>query len=388
MNRRFLVGCVFCLLFLVGDPTYGTVSSPDSERAVLTPNRRFETLSSPPWPQGVRSPLREASKQLEGRTIQLAFVRVDAELLREMSEAPEEEPMTRVMRETMGGPVDPTDFIFFLDDVLTEFSTSTVQSPLWLTPSRARRSGIFLHTDDVFRGKPRHYGGGASLALHKPQAQKMQTPALDGDPLGPEWTMRFRNPSIERRRLSALSESPGSGDFAQRVGSLIEQLRAQGARVDLTSTLRSPERGYLMWGAFLISRAQDEESLSVALEKVKRVNEEWGLRVPILWDHPDGSAATQRAAREMAETYQVVFATEAGARSSDHYTGQAVDLVAVNLPRELELIAPDGAIRRFDLSGPAESRDLSLSPDLIAWVEKHFAMEKLVGDYPHWVNVK
>ncbi|MFP6639377.1 MAG: hypothetical protein VCC04_03960, partial [Myxococcota bacterium] len=115
-------------------------------------------------------------------------------------------------------------------------------------------------------------------------------------------------------------------------------------------------------------------------------NTEWGLDVPIQWRHPDGWQATRAAAREMADTYQVVFATESGARSSDHYTGRAVDLVAVALPRTLELIGADGEIGRFDLSDPAESRDLSLSMALMEWVEQHFGLKKLREDYPHWVD--
>ena len=86
----------------------------------------------------------------------------------------------------------------------------------------------------------------------------------------------------------------------------------------------------------------------------------------------------------MADTYEVVYATEQGARSSNHYEGTAVDLVALGLPRRLTLRAPGGETRRFDLSHPEEPRDLSLTPELIEWVEQHFGLEKLEADYPHW----
>jgi hypothetical protein len=86
----------------------------------------------------------------------------------------------------------------------------------------------------------------------------------------------------------------------------------------------------------------------------------------------------------MADTYDVVYATEKGARWSHHYSGVAADFVAVGLPRSLRLIAPDGADHTFDLSDPGHTRDLSLSPEVISWIEEHFGMKKLRSDYPHW----
>jgi hypothetical protein len=49
-----------------------------------------------------------------------------------------------------------------------------------------------------------------------------------------------------------------------------------------------------------------------------------------------------------------------------------VDITAVDLPRALTLVAPSGTRRTFDLSAPDQSRDLSLSPGLIDWIEVHF----------------
>ncbi|MQM40464.1 hypothetical protein KBTX_04523 [wastewater metagenome] len=88
----------------------------------------------------------------------------------------------------------------------------------------------------------------------------------------------------------------------------------------------------------------------------------------------------------MAEAYNVVYATRSGARHSNHYDGDAADLVVVDLPRRLTLAAPDGARRTFDLSAPEESRDLDLTPRLIDWVERHFGLHKLRSDYPHWTD--
>jgi hypothetical protein len=89
----------------------------------------------------------------------------------------------------------------------------------------------------------------------------------------------------------------------------------------------------------------------------------------------------------MAERYDVVFATEQGAKNSNHYGARAADLTILNLPRKLTLRAPDGAVETFDLSAPDNPRDMNLDPNLIEWIEKHFQMKKLLSDYPHWDDV-
>jgi hypothetical protein len=196
--------------------------------------------------------------------------------------------------------------------------------------------------------------------------------------------MRFLNPSGEREMLEALrKERPGSG-FSQRLESLLGQLRSAGADVQLNSTVRHRERGYLMWGAYTLAQAESSAEVESICAHLDRRNVEWGLDIPIRWRHPLGPRATRAAAREMMKTYDVVYATEEGARDSAHYGGRAADLTAVALPRVLELVAPDGARRRFDLSDPDETRDLSVTPRIVDWVEEHFGMQKLRADYPHW----
>ena len=84
----------------------------------------------------------------------------------------------------------------------------------------------------------------------------------------------------------------------------------------------------------------------------------------------------------------MVFASEIGARQSDHYTGKAVDLVALALPRRLALRAPNGNSAQFDLSDASQPLDLSLTPELIDWVETNFGLKKLRADYPHWSDAE
>jgi hypothetical protein len=142
-----------------------------------------------------------------------------------------------------------------------------------------------------------------------------------------------------------------------------------------------------MWGAFELANTTSEEGVESAAAMLDSRNREWNLEVDIRWRHPNGWRATVAAAKEMAERYDVVFATEQGAKNSNHYGARAADLTILNLPRELTLRAPDGAVETFDLSAPDNPRDMNLDPDLIEWIEKHFQMKKLLDDYPHWDDV-
>ena len=185
-------------------------------------------------------------------------------------------------------------------------------------------------------------------------------------------------------KLMALIETNVYSTFTERVESLIEQLESQGCIVGLYTTVRNRKRGYLMWGAFRLSRLTSRRDVIKAARDLKKLNKEWKLYVPIRWYHPRGWQATIEAARQMADAYDVVYATKTGARKSKHYGGDAVDLVAIGLPRRLELTGFDGVSKVFDLSHPEQTRDLSLTPALIEWIEKHFHMKKLKLDYPHW----
>jgi hypothetical protein len=367
--------------------TAGATGSGEAPRTLPT-NRRWEVLDPPRGPSQQRAVLEQAARMLGDWEIRLAGVGVDGASLLAICQAPQDEPILRAVRESLRRPVDLDDFLLFLDDVLLAGRSGRRGELVWVTPSRARKAGIFLHPDDVFSDEPRRYGERPTIAIDQPKPQRDLPPAQDGDLLGPNWTTRYRNPSGEPDLLAALRAKRGSDDFASRIADLIAQLRAAGVEVYLNSTVRSRERGYLMWGAFELSRTRTRQTQRDLLQKLERANTGWGLAVPIRWAHADGWRATRDAAREMAETYDVVYATEQGARSSNHYEGTAVDLVALGLPRRLALQAPDGNTGRFDLSHPEQPRDLSLTPELIEWVEKHFELEKLDGDYPHWNDAR
>ena len=392
MIFRALAPSSLRLLFvavLLGGPWPGLSSAEGAPGPrSLVPDRVFDVIPAPPWPGGPGQAMAFAGEALGDWKLYLAGVPVDGPRLVALAEGAPGESLEATLRVDLGRPVDLEDFIFFLDDVLRDGARGLRGELVWVTPGRARSAGILLHPDDVFAGKPRLYGARGALAIDRPRPQRNMDPARDGDPPGPPWAMRYRNPSQEKEALAALEAIRGDASFARRIRSLIGQLRAQGAEVYLNSSVRSPERGYLMWGAFILSRASSEAEVQARVERLRAARSEWELSVPIRWLHPAGWEATRDAARAMADTYEVVFATEEGARASDHYTGAAVDLVALALPGRLELISPRGASRSFDLSSAAASRDLSLSPDLIDWLEANWGLKKLRSDYPHWSDAE
>jgi hypothetical protein len=365
-----------------------TAAAPDALRPPtdrIPINDTWDVLEASGHPLDLRGMLRQAGDKLGNWTFTLAGRHLNGQTLVAIADTPENEPLVRAAREITKRPVDIGDLLRFVDDLLAAETAGLRGKRIWLTPARARNTGILLHTDDVFRKSPRVYPHTFThLFIDKPPKPHDLEPAKDGEILGPRWWARFRNPTEEAAMMAALAENSPSGTFHTRVGALLRQLRRQGADVLLTTTVRHRERGYLMWGAFLLSRAENETQVRRILKMLEATNVQWNLNIAIAWQHPDGWEATVEAARRMAETYDVVYACRSGAKQSDHYDGQAVDFTAVNLPRQLTLTAPDGAERTFDLSAPHQSRDVSLTPELISWIEQHFRMKKLRKDYPHW----
>ncbi len=363
------------------------ISSAMAAPPPLETDRTFDLLPSGNSDAARAAALLEAGIALGRHRIRLAGVTVDRGELVLLSRTPGGEPLVRAVRERLGRPVDLGDFLLFLDDLIEAHALDPEPRTFWVPSGRARSAGILLHPHDVFGDQPRRYGE-RPLALFRPERPAELEPAADGDPLGPRWTARFRNPETEEEMLAAL-ERRNPGDFTERLRELLRQFDDQGAETWVYSTVRSPERGYLIYGSFILSRAQSAGQVRERVEKLERLNREWGLDIPIRWEHPDGVQATIDAALAMANAYDVVYATEYGARHSSHYTGLAVDFGAVALPRRLTLTAPDGSAgREFDLSAPEEPRDLNLTPALIDWIEEHFGMKKLRSDYPHWSDAR
>ena len=362
----------------------GTASATASDSRWIETDRTWDRLPVPEE-DGARATLAAAAAILGDWPIRLAGVSLGREVLDGLAATPGNEPLLRAVRERIGRPVDLTDFLYLLDDLAVAGDNGLRGQTIHLPSGRARGAGILLHPEDIFDGEPRHYGGGR-LAIYRPRRPADLEPADDGDPLGPRWTARYRNPSDEEAMLAALDDAGGT-DFARRIRVLLEQFRAQGADAWVFSTVRSRERGYLIYGAFILSRADREATVRQRIETLDRLNREWDLDIPIQWRHPDGWRATVDAADAMANAYDVVYATRSGARYSSHYGADAADFAAMNLPREVTLTAPDGQTSRtFNLSDPDHARDLNLAPAMIEWVEEQFGMKKLRSDYPHWTD--
>ena len=382
MPRRRLSVIVSTIVFAAAVTAIAASAAPRS----MPTDRTWERLT-PPGREGPRRTLRDAARALGDWRIRLAGVGLDGRTVARLAATPADEPLVRALRESLGRPIDLDDFLHFLDDLAAAGHNGLHGQPVFVPSGRARGAGILLHPADVFGGTPKRYGG-RPLAIFRPERPADLEPAGDGTPLGPRWTARFRNPSEEDDMLAAL-EHARRPDFAQRLSLLLAQLRAQGAEAYLFSTVRSRERGYLIYGAFVLSRAESATAVTKRVRELERLNREWELHVPIRWRHPGGWQATVRAAGRMAAAYNVVYATRRGARHSSHYGGRAVDFAAMDLPRELTLTAPGGhPSRTFDLSHPDEPRDLNLTPRLISWVEDHFELSKLRSDYPHWTDAR
>lgn len=397
------LGCLVLALLAAatapGARTAAATSPTATDRRVvadgrIATNRRFDVL-----PEGAgngitgeaaeRARLHAAARALGARSITLADASLDGDDLARWARAPEGEPLLRFVREDLGRALVIEDFLYFVDDVLRADRAGHRGEVVFVTPGRARKSGLLVHPDAVFAGRPRRYGSPEGwLDVTEPRPQAIHPAAEDFDPPGPGWTMRYRDPQGEAAMLDALRRERPRSDFADRLAQLMSQLRSAGARVQLDSTVRHPERGYLMWGAFELGRLEAARDVEAMCARLEARNRQWGLGVPIRWRHPQGWQATRDAARTMADTFDVVYATEAGARASSHYGGSAADLTAVALPRTLELQAPDGTRRRFDLSAPDQTRELSLTPELVDWVERAFGLEKLRPDYPHWDDAR
>jgi len=334
-----------------------------------------------------RAMLREAGSVLAGWPIELAGETIDGTWLEALADTPEEEPLLRAAREKLGQALDIEDFLLFLDDVLHAGNAGRRGERFVIGSGRARTIGLFVHPSEVFRNVPRVYPYKTSeVSVDASPPQESFEPAPDGALLGPEWTMRYRSPTDEDQMYATLAEKRPEAGFASRIASLVKQIELQGGKVHLTSFLRYRERGYLMWGAFELRRCKGARCVARVIQRLERAKA-WAP-VDIQWKHPDGWQATREAARRMADAFDVVYATERGARYSHHYDGLAADFVALRLPRSLELHAPDGARQVFDLSNPDQPRDLSLTPEIIDWVEAHFGMSKLRSDYPHWDDTK
>ena len=355
------------------------IAAPQVAEQSIPINRTWDLLPA----NDLKKALLRASKLFGRRRILLAGVTIDGKVLSGIHKRIVGDDLNRPFREHLRLPIDPEDFLLFLDDLLSARLSPLGRQAISLPPSRLRKAGILLHPDDVFRKAERRYAGKEkTIVLTDSKAPTKLPPARNGSYIGPRWAYRYKQPETQKDRLWALYRT--NPDFSQRVRSLVKQLRKQGVKVVVESTVRDPRRGFLLYASYVLGRSKTESEVKLKTARLQKLNREWGLKIPINFVHSGGWQVTAAEARKLAETFGVTYATENGARKSDHYGGRAVDIYAVGLPRMIRLKAPNGKQKRFDLYADSNSRDLNLTPEMITWIEDNFLFKKLKKDYPHW----
>ena len=281
--------------------------------------------------------------------------------------------------------------MYFLDDVLKAGDQGLRGRPVVVSPSEARDAGIALSPEEALLHKsPRRYGTQRARLVHEPsppenltQPETEDGPALVGTSASE--TQPTRPPSWQSWARRTLILRSACRCFDQLAIQHDANDKSLDVPVDLSSTV--PGRGYLMFGAYSLSQAKRRLSWNqiVYTSSPDVEAERWQtaalsprplLRTKDLSTSPGAPAgwteATRDAAESMRATFGVAKATKNGALHSNHIRGFAADITANALPR-FRPEYPDGAKVTFDLSGDDESRDLSLTPKVITWINQHMA---------------
>jgi hypothetical protein len=150
--------------------------------------------------------------------------------------------------------------------------------------------------------------------------------------------------------------------FREKATSFFQALRQAGANISISSTLRHPNRAYLMHWCWKISKG---------LVQPSAVPRRTG--VDIVWDH--GSlAASKRAAAEMRDLFGMAHIA---ALTSNHISGEAVDMT----------ISWAGTLNVVDAAGAAHAIGAprnGAANAVLHRVGRSFGVRKLIGDDPHW----
>lgn len=165
----------------------------------------------------------------------------------------------------------------------------------------------------------------------------------------------------QARYANSAAISDLAPEFREPVARFIAAMRAAGATVTVTSTLRNKTRAYLMHYCWAISRGE----ISPA-----DVPAEPGCS--ILWDHISLTKSTT-AAREMRELFDLVH--EPSLRSR-HIEGKAIDM-AVVWRDTIKIKDADGRVVSIDV--PIGNSNTALHK-----VGASYGVIKLLTDAPHW----
>lgn len=150
-------------------------------------------------------------------------------------------------------------------------------------------------------------------------------------------------------------------DFRDKVGRFIAAMRAGGASVTVTSTLRNKSRAYLMHYCWVISRG-DIAPINVPAEQ----------GCAIVWDHGN-LAKSKAAAQEMRDLFDLVH--EPSLRSR-HIEGKAIDMV-IRWTGTIKVRQADG--KSVSIGEPGSGA----SP-VLHKIGASYGVIKLLSDPPHW----
>jgi hypothetical protein len=150
--------------------------------------------------------------------------------------------------------------------------------------------------------------------------------------------------------------------FSEKAIQFIGALKAAGAQVSVSSTLRNPIRAYLMHFSGTIASGADAPSAVPAK-----------AGCPIVWDHGN-LAQSKAAAAEMYALFKIKFPASL---TSLHIQGKAVDMT-ITWSGTLTVTDADGV--KHALGAP---RSGETNKDLHE-VGATYGVHKLLSDAPHW----
>jgi hypothetical protein len=177
---------------------------------------------------------------------------------------------------------------------------------------------------------------------------------------GPQWTNQFPTSS---------STDDLKEPFRSNVNRFLSALRNAGATVDISATLRPPERAYLMHYSFGIAR----EGLDPAtVPAMAGVDIEW---VHTGTDGNPSPAASRNAAEQMVQAYGIVFRPALGSR---HTEGNAID-VDISWQGNLTISNAGGKAIPITTTPRTGAGNAALQG-----IGAGFGVRKLASDAPHW----
>jgi len=185
-----------------------------------------------------------------------------------------------------------------------------------------------------------------------------------GDPSGTIWVSRFPGSAT----LSDLA-SP----FKENATSFVAALRAAGATVTISATLRPPQRAYMMhWSWRVATNGYDPQTVP----GMSGVNILWAHMVNGAYSEADSKAGAQ----DMVDGFGMQRLRTAPALTSNHITGNAIDM-SISWTGDLTIAKADGT----SVTITSEPRT-GMNVDLQAVGAAHGVIKFVGGasDIPHW----